>query len=392
MHSTVDLELIKSLMAAGGDCLISIYIPTVEAGRDTDKNRIYFKNQLKALQPQLDPDMQESLGDHWQRLQKLEDDRELWQHTGVGMAWFVSAAGFTQISLPNEPLEHASVADRFFVRPLFAALEHNQAYWLLGLSQNQVTLYAGDGYALQEFSLPEDIPRSMTEALGEYDVDATQQSHSQGAPPPAGLGKSSGGPMFHDQDEGGHSKERVQKFLSVVASALQDADVIDNKPLVLAGVAYATDMFAELVGSRFNIIARINGNVDDQSTAELHAACWPVLTAHAQQQVSSALDQLRETDPAKVANTLEAAATAALQGKVEHLFYVPRTDVAGEIDEQTQTVRRHQIDAGQNGQDSVDLVDFALQQTISNGGRVHAVTSEQLEQTDDQPVAALLRY
>ncbi len=392
MNATVDLALIKSLMEERDDCLVSVYIPTAKAGPDTDKNRIYFKNQMKELEQLLDADMKELLGDHWQRLQKLEDDNELWQHTGAGMAWFVSASSFTQLSLPNEPLERATVAQRFFVRPLFAALEYNQAFCLLGLSQNQVTLYAGDGYALQELSLHEDIPRSMNDALGEYDADATQQFHSQGSPPAAGLGKSNGGPMYHDQDEGSHSKERVHKFLAAVANALEDSDVIDNRPLVLAGVAYETDMFADLVGSKFNIIGRIDGNVDDQSDSELHAACWPVVTASAQQQVNDALHRLRETDPAKVANCVAATAAAALQGKVEHLFYVPRVDVAGSVDAQSLTVQRTDDTAAQSQEGVVDLVDVTLQHTVSNGGAVHAVAADELGQDENEPMAALLRY
>lgn len=393
MNTTVDLGLIKSLMEEHGDCLVSVYIPTAKAGPDTNKNRIYFKNQLKKLEQLLDSDMQESLGDHWQRLQKLENDSELWQHTGAGMAWFVGASRFTQLNLPNEPLERASVAGRFFVRPLFAALEHNQGFWLLTLSQNRVSLYEGDGYALQEVSLPDDVPRSMNEALGEYDADATQQFHSQGAPPGAGLGKSTDGPMFHDQDEGSHSKQRVHKFLSVVASALEDTNVLDKRPLVLTGVAYATDMFADLVGSKFNIVGRVDGNADDQSESELHAASWPMITAHTQQQVNEALHRLQETDPAKVANSVAAVTTAALQGKVEHLFYIPRVDITGTVDEQNLAAqRRHENNSQGKDQDNVDLVDVALQQTIANGGQVYAVTSEQLHQSEDEPMAALLRY
>lgn len=382
----VTLELIEELRQVQGAPLLSLYLPAVVAGPETRQNRIRFKNGLKRLGEQLDEDRQRRLEGNWRALQELQDDDALWQHTGRGMAWFVGPETFVQVSMPVEPEEIAEVGRRFLLRPLFQALEADQPYQVLTVSQNRVRLFAGDGYGLCEQTLAEAVPSSLFEALGASDADASQQSHT---PQTGGGGGNSGVTIFHDQHEGEHSKSRIGRFLDALAGALEETGALGDMPLVLVGPGFEMHMLrdrSDLLTDK--LIGMVDGNFDNDGESELHARTWPEVAEWLREQRHGALAQLRESAPEVVATTVEAVVSAAAQGRVESLFVVPDQAVAGRLDGATLEARR----AGSEDQADDDLVERAVHEALRNGGRVYPVSRAELGQPDDQPLAAELRY
>ncbi len=388
---SIDIDLICEIQAVEGSPLVSIYIPTEKVGRDTEQNHIRFKNQLKHLEAQLDTDDLRALGDQWKALSLLEDNYEYWQHTGHGMAWFVSPEKMWHVSLPVAPVAHATAGRHFYIRPLFAALDESNSFRLLTISLNQVRLFRGDGYGLQPVDPPAGTPASLMELLGERDNDAANQAHSSSSRGSPGNDR---GPIFHNQDEGEHSKVRIRKYLSQLAEALGDKGWAGNAPVVLAGVAYVTQMFLEAKSAQLNVIGSVDGNVDDATNKKLHERVWPVVQNHLKEQREQALQELFDLDPERVARTVEDVAAAALQGRVDTTYYVPAVDILGIVDMKSLSVHRIATGNGEkdDGLPTRDLVDVALQQTLAQGGTVYAVSEEELGQVPGQPVVARLRY
>jgi len=57
------------------------------------------------------------------------------------------------------------VADTFHCKPLIKFLQSNRHFFVLALSQHNVTFYEGTPYSLGLVDLPA-LPASLTEALG----------------------------------------------------------------------------------------------------------------------------------------------------------------------------------------------------------------------------------
>lgn len=382
----VTLDLIDELREVAGRPLLSLYVPTIVAGPETRQNRIRFKNGLGALAETLDEQDRRRLDANWSALVEVEGDQDLWQHTGRGMAWFVGPDTFEQVSLPVEPEECTRVSSRFLLRPLFAALEANQSYQVLAVSLNQVRCFEGDGYGLRERNLPDSVPASLFDALGSSDEDASQQFHS----PHGGATSSRDATILHDQHEGEHSRARVNRFLSRLGAALESARVLQDLPLVLAGPGFEMHMFqdhSEPLANR--VVGTVDGNFDGASESELHARVWPVVADWVRARRRRAAEQLRETAPSTVATGLEDVVSAAATGRVETLFFVPDREVSGSVDRYTLQARR----AAAEHRGTEDLVERALRETLGHGGRVYAVAqSELVQQDDDEPLAAKLRY
>ena len=223
---TIDLKLLKELVDVQDTPCISIYMPTHRVHPANATDPITFKNLYKqALQYIQDNDLQKH-AKLIQPLEKLISDKTFWDHNDEGLAIFVSPDSTQIIRLPEKVQEITCVADSFCVKPLFKLYHENQQYYLLALALDDVQLYHGDKYRLQEIDIKNNVPTTMKEALGgELTDNHLHSSVVQGA----GLH----GYMEKSQEE---DIDMDRFFRKIDQAILEHYPIPHDLPLVLAAL------------------------------------------------------------------------------------------------------------------------------------------------------------
>ncbi|WP_165793037.1 baeRF3 domain-containing protein [Sphingobacterium haloxyli] len=163
---TIDLKLLKELTAIQDEPCISIYMPTHRVHPANATDPITFKNLYKKTLQYIKDNELDQHQKIIQPLEKLIDDKAFWDHNAQGLAIFVSSRDTLILRLPEKVQEITCVADSFCIKPLFKLYHENQPYYLLALALDDVKLYVGDKYQIQELEIKDKVPTSMKEALG----------------------------------------------------------------------------------------------------------------------------------------------------------------------------------------------------------------------------------
>jgi hypothetical protein len=135
-------ELKETFLETRFPWCVSIYMPTHRAGRETEQDRIRFKNLLREVENRFlaqglrSPEVRERLKDAYQLLQ----DGGFWKRRSDGLAVFFSAGGLRALRLPVHFEETLVISDRCHVKPLLPLLVSDSRFFILALSQNQVRL------------------------------------------------------------------------------------------------------------------------------------------------------------------------------------------------------------------------------------------------------------
>lgn len=147
---------------------LSLYQPTHRQHPENQQDPIRFRNLLKELTQTLEEEY--SADEASQLLKPFEDlgrDHEFWNHTMEGIAVFGAPGLFQVFGLPRPVRELVVVADSFHTKPLRRFLQSTDRYQILGLNLHEIKLYEGNRNAVEELNLESDVPRTITEALGE---------------------------------------------------------------------------------------------------------------------------------------------------------------------------------------------------------------------------------
>jgi hypothetical protein len=317
-------------------------------------------------------------------IRDLAADPEFWEQRSEGLAIFVSNDTFRHYRVPLRLHELVVVNARFQVKPLLSLLDAGEQYLLLTLSQNRVRLWQGNRFALREVEVG-GLPENKRQALNYDGADRGSQVHSamQGR---AAKGKQ--GAVFHGQ--GGSpdaAKDDLEQYFRVVDASLRPVLRANRAPLLLAGVDYLLPIYRKV--NRYAHLAgeELAGNCDHLTAHQLHDKAWPLIEPR--------FDAKREEDAArfralagtgKTSDDIRVVAPAALQGKVDVLFFDRRDQVWGAFDEARSSVELRE--EPQPGDD--DLLDFAAVRTALSRGSVYAVERRRIPA--DGPVAAIFRY
>ena len=115
-------EDIQELLQVPGRPCLSLYMPAVRAGVQTQQNPIRFKNLLRSLEERLQGMGLPSgtAGELLEPLRGLLDDPAFWQTQSDGLTVFRSPELFRTYRLPLELDELAVVETRFHLKPLFS--------------------------------------------------------------------------------------------------------------------------------------------------------------------------------------------------------------------------------------------------------------------------------
>ena len=377
-------EDIQELLQVPGRPCLSLYMPAVRAGAQTQQNPIRFKNLLRSLEERLEGMGLPSgtAGELLEPLRGLLDDPAFWQTQSDGLAVFRSPELFRTYRLPLELDELAVVETRFHLKPLFSLLSGDGRFYILALSLKNLRLIAATRHSAEELELP-GVPRSLAEALG--GVSRFDRFHPR--PSAKIVGRSPILPTHGPSED--DLKTEIREFFRSADKALArhlDRDV----PVVLAGVEYLLPLYKDATELPRVLDDGLPGNADGLSPEELRNAAWeivePVFHAERRKAAGRYFDLV---GTGRASSRYEEILPAAHDGRVDTLFVARGVRLWGTYDEKARAVRLQEDQTAQrNG--SEDLLDRAAVQTFLDRGIVYAVP--QAEVPDGQAMAAVFRY
>lgn len=381
---TITQDSLKTLAEQSEGPYVSIYMQTHRAGQETQKDPIRLKNLLKEAEKRLSkiglrtPDINKFL----EPARNLVEDFDFWQHQDESLAIFTASDFFQTFRLPVRFEEFLVVADRFHIKPLLRILNEDGQYYLLALSQNEVKLYKGARHNITELE-PEDIPKSLADAL-KYDEFQKQQQFHTATP-----GQPTTRPaIYHGQGVGiDEKKDNIQRFFRQIDKGLQSVLQDDPLPLVLAGVEFLFPIYQE-VTSYTNLVEQgIEGNPENMGSDELRQQAWNVVAPIYRQAQDDAVAKFNAlTNTNQASQDINELVPAAVYGRIDTLLVAVRDQVWGMFDPDANEIHLEQ----EQTVDNEDLLNFATLHTLLNGGTVFALEQESMP--GNSSVAAILRY
>jgi hypothetical protein len=379
------LDELKKLSQIEADPAISIYTTAHKAGKDTRENPIRFKNQLKEVSEQLAAqgykanELSELLGP----LETLLGDYPFWQHQRNGLAVFMANGELRTYTLPIALEDNAEVSKRFHLKPLIPLLTDDGRFYILAVSLNRVRLFESTRFETSEVAL-ENAPHSLEEALKYDDPERSLQSFATSN---AQNSVDRPGATFYGTGAGeDNRKTNILRFFQMLDNGVKDFLAGSETPLVFAGVDYLFPIYQEANHYRHLLPESIVGNPDLSNADELREAAWKIVEPHVTERKQQTLERYKSSHN-KTSGDLVDIIKSAVDGRIDTLFVVEGEQVFGNYDLQERRVDRHNEERA----DNEDLLDFAVVQTLQNGGRVYLVNREELPEKDT-PIAALYRF
>jgi hypothetical protein len=366
---------------------VSIFLPTHRAGPDVQQDPIRFKNLVREAGERLStagvraPDVEALLAP----LVQLLNDISFWQHQGDGLAVFRAEDLLRVYRVPLKLPEVAVVADSFHVKPLLPLLSGDGHFYLLALSQNEVRLFLGTQYGVDQIELS-GVPLSLDDAL-KYDDPERQLQFHTGAPAAGGRRAA----MFHGHGTGiDDAKTNILRFFQLVDGGLRAVLRSERAPLVLAGVEYLLPLYREATGYPYVVEGGITGNPEGVSADALHAQAWPIVQPLFQRAQDEAAGQYRQlAGTGQASSVLAEIAAAAFYGRVQTLFVAVGVQRWGAVDPSTHAVEMHD-EAVASDEDVLNVLAIL---TLRHGGTVYAVDPAAVPEAGQGAVAAAIyRY
>jgi hypothetical protein len=362
---------------------VSLFLPTHRLGSEDRTDPLRWKNLLTSVETALADrgmrraEITELLAPAW----ALHGDSLGWQYMSDGLAMFLGPGWHRSYRVPVTLPELATVGDRFVTGPLMRVLTNDRHFLLLAISQRDVRLLEGSMQHVEELEL-RDVPRDLRDIIEEPEP----RSDAMARPLAGGRG---GRAVFYGYGaaDGEFKKEEVAKFLRQVADGLAEYLNGETLPMVLVGLTEMVATYRSVNSYPHVLDEEIRTNPDGLSPEKLHDAAWPVIEGVLHGQRVRALDRLGELRAAgQSAQEPELVAEAAAQGRVESLF------VAGEPWCWEQVTGHGPVVAlgADEAFSSCELLDRAVADTLTHGGRVYAVPAAEV--FDGHRSAAALRY
>ena len=269
------IDELTTLATESNSTCISIYTPMERLGAETQQNPIRFKNLVRQAEEQLLA-MGMSEQDAKELLQPVHelDTYEFWQHQSDGLAILLSPNQFRYYCLPIAFPELTVVTERFHLKPLLQLLSGDGQFYILALSQNQVRLFQGTRYHVNEVELT-DVPTNIAEALQYDDPEKSLQFHTASS---QGSSGGDGSAIFHGQGGGNDDhKDGLLRYFRKVSNGLESFLKNEKAPLILAGVDYLLPIYQQANTYAHLLPEGLTGNPEMLKAEELHTQAWQIV-------------------------------------------------------------------------------------------------------------------
>jgi len=357
---------LRSLMQEKLGVCVSIYMPTLKKGVETQQNQIRYKNLIRETEERLISTGLRPLEakDLISPAQDIVGDSSFWRNQKNGLAIFFSQDFFKYYRLPQDFEELVVVTDRFHLKPLLPILGNDIEFYMLAISQNGVRLFECSRYQSKEVKL-EGVPENLDKALNLDDFEKRLQLHTG------------------TED----TKLKILQYFKQIDRGLREFLKGKKSPLIFAGVDYLFPIYKEANTYPKLSEKGIPGNPEGLSGDKLHGMALPIIEPLLEQKRAKAEDRYRQNaDTGLTSQDITEIVSATRRGKVKVLFVALDVQQWGTFDPETNEVQLS--DDGGTGHE--DLLDLAAIQTLLSGGTVYAVEPE--EMPDKTYVAAVFRY
>lgn len=377
---------VSSLLETVDTPCISLYMPLEREPDKSQKNRIMFKNALKDLEAQL---RNRNFSDKHieQFLDAFNSDGvDEAMHGQSGIALFIAEDIIETYPLPEGVVTdtHIMIDDRFFIKPLLPLLVENGRFYILALSQNDVALYRADRDGIEDVT-PDDIPKSVDDALAYEDPEKRQQYHTS---TDSTLGPGGQPAAFHSHHPEEEKKDRIRRFFQELDTALTRIPQLKkNAPLILVGVDYLLPIFRQVCNNLNVLDEEIEGNPNNYAIHQLHEQAWPFAQRYflsGRQNAAAQYNNLKGTN--QTSHDLADIVAAARYGRVDTIFVSPDHTRWGTLDEET-----GEVDITDTPGSGVELTNYAVQQTLLNSGKAYLFSGSEMPEMN-APAAAIFRY
>lgn len=364
---------------------VSLYMPAVQAGQQTQQNPIHFKNAVREAESKLrERGMNVHEAETFLRTaMRSFDDVDFWQHQNAGLAVFIAEGQCYEFRLPIEFQPLVVVHNRFYIKPLLPAIADGERFYILALSKNRVRLFDCDSRHAHEIDM-QDVPTSLADALG-YELTKPDLSFhgAAGVSNPAERRPDRKGQVASAYEE--DDKIEVHQFFKRLNPRLRRY-LQNGAPLVVAGVEYLLGIYQQ--ESDYEPIAgTIPGNFDVERPQTIHEQAWPIVEPYFAQARQDALTRFAElSGTGRAAIGLKEVTVAAIEGRIDTLFVARDAQRWGKVDAENRQVQIHE----QPKPGDEELLDLVAANTLLKDGRVFVLAPEQIP--GGQPQAAILRY
>lgn len=378
------LESLADLASVHPPPCLSLYQPTHRHHPENQQDPIRYRNLLKELETSL---LKKYPAAETQLLLKpfetLARDPGFWIHTLDGLAVLGGPGLFQVFRLQRPVAELAVVGDSFYTKPLRRFLQSVGRYQILGLSLQKIQLFEGNGDLLDEIDPAPEVPRTITEALGDNLTESHETVASYG-----GVGGASS-PMHHGQggkkDEAGIDAERF--FRAVDRAVLEHHSRPTGLPLILAALPEHHHLFHRVSHNPFLMVEGLTINPDVLPIDELRERAWQVFVPQYHAQLAQLADDFAAAKSKGLgSDDLTQVSQAAAAGRVATLLIESERQIAGRLD--VATGRFDLTDLSHPQVDDVldDLIDLVEKM----GGGVLVIPAERMP--TETGLAATFRY
>jgi hypothetical protein len=260
---------LKILNQMPGTPCVSFYQPTQPGGGAKDP--IQWKNLLTEARAKLDEiGMPEKDANRLLRpATRVLEDKDFWKQSGDALAAFLTPEADRWYRPRKAFGPSVTVGERFFVKPLLAALDGESRFYVLALNQKRIHLWEGDAVALREVELKA-MPTSLAEALRFHDRDEPLQFHTLKA-------GGSWSAIFHGHGVGIDTvKNDLLLYFQKIDRGLHEY-LPEKAPLILAGVEYLWPIYQKANRHPHLLEKGVAGNVVSLSDRALHERAWALV-------------------------------------------------------------------------------------------------------------------
>ncbi len=369
-------EDLTGLLRGGVPPCVSIYLTTHRKHPDWKQDPVRFRALLAEAETLLSNGGARDAKADLEPLRELLD-RPLWEVALDGLAVFFSGGTVTAYRLPMPVEEGVVVADTFHTKPLLRFLHSNRRYFVLSITQNDVTLYEGSSYGAGAVEL-HGVPDSLRDALGVPVHDRMVTAHSP-----------IGSFVFHGRGpDREQAKEELLKYFRTIDRGLRDFLRDERAPLLLAAVGYYHSIYREANTYPHLLQAGLEGNFERANDEQIHAGAWPHVKRQFDAEIARWTERYREAAGTGLGSAhLEDIAVAAVSGRIRCLLAAEGMTVWGMLDRATGSVTRHERQLDER---DGDLVDDIGEEAFRRGAEVYVLPPDQMPTR--QPLAAIYRF
>ncbi len=383
------IEQLEELARQSFHPSVSIYMPAVKAGKETQQNAIRFKNALKKTENQLTEQNvdKKSIKELLDPGYELLENSLFWQEIDIGMAAFFSPVSVQFFSGPAEFWEEVIVAPHFYIVPLLPLHSENGIFYILDLNLDGISLFTADRYSIEEISLG-DCPVTLDDFLKYDDQERQQQTHTR-RPDRTGNRQA----IFHGHGVGtdgmDDKKEQIFRFFTEVDKYVRKVVDSEQKPIVLFGAEYLHSIYRDT--SEYPALAQ-NGVPTDShgmQRKEFHIKAWETVQSTFTKAPGEAVRRIAASSKIdQVAKTVPEIVKASNNGRVDTLLLAKGSQVWGKYNIERDEVIIHESQEV----DDVELLNEAARNTLQNGSRhIYLVDKTELPPGSEN-AAAILRF